>query len=143
MTVQPDDADGGDEDDGEESQPEEKTSRTGGDYFGNQKWAELKAQIAKAEDGDTLEMSATGLPWFPSSVARALKGRDVTLEIRKNGVTYTLNGEKIGLITKLWYNFDENLEIRPAACPGLRITGRTGGTPAIRDRGLGAIHRNI
>lgn len=58
VTVQPDDADGGDEDDGEESQPEEKTSRTGGDYFGNQKWAELKAQIAKAEDGDTLEMSA-------------------------------------------------------------------------------------
>lgn len=110
MTVQPDDADGGDEDDGEESQPEEKTSRTGGDYFGNQKWAELKAQIAKAEDGDTLEMSATGLPWFPSSVARELKGRDITLKIRKNGVTYTLNGEKIGLITKLWYNFDENLE---------------------------------
>ena len=71
---------------------------------------ELKAQIAKAEDGDTLEMSATGLPWFPSSVARELKGRDITLKIRKNGVTYTLNGEKIGLITKLWYNFDENLE---------------------------------
>ena len=110
VTVQPDDADGGDEDDGEESQPEEKTSRIGGDYFGNQKWAELKAQIAKAEDGDTIEMSGTGLPWFPSSVARALKGKDVTLEIRKNGVTYTLNGEKIGLITKLWYNFDENLE---------------------------------
>ena len=99
-----------DEDDGEESQPEEKISRTGGDYFGNQKWAELKAQIAKAEDGDTLEMSATGLPWFPSSVARALKGKDVTLEIRKNGVTYTLNGQKIGPITKIWYNFDENLE---------------------------------
>ena len=110
VTVQPDDADGGDEDDGEESQPEEKTSRTGGDYFGNQKWAELKAQIAKAEDGDTIEMSGTGLPWFPSSVARELKGRDITLKIRKNGVTYTLNGEKIGLITKLWYNFDENLE---------------------------------
>jgi hypothetical protein len=110
VTVQPDDADGGDEDDGEESQPEEKTSRTGGDYFGNQKWAELKAQIAKAEDGDTLEMSATVLPWFPSSVARELKGRDITLKIRKNGVAYTLNGEKIGLITKLWYNFDENLE---------------------------------
>ena len=54
-----------------------------------QQEAELKAQIAKAEDGDTLEMSATGLPWFPSSVARALKGKDVTLEIRKNGVTYT------------------------------------------------------
>ncbi|MEI3580237.1 MAG: hypothetical protein V8Q30_09800 [Acutalibacteraceae bacterium] len=138
MTVQPDDADGGDEDDGEESQPEEKISRTGGDYFGNQKWAELKAQIAKAEDGDTLEMSATGLPWFPSSVARELKGRDITLKIRKNGVTYTLNGEEIGLITKLWYNFDAG--IHSPACPGLRITGRT---PAVRDRGLGAIHRNI
>ena len=25
-------------------------------------------------------------------------------------MTYTLNGQKIGLITKLWYNFDENLE---------------------------------
>ena len=40
----------------------------------------------------------------------ALKGKDVTLEIRKNGVTYTLNGQKIGPITKIWYNFDENLE---------------------------------
>ena len=47
-------------------------------------------------------MSGTGLPWFPSSVARALKGKDVTLEIRKNGVTYTLNGQKIGPITKIW-----------------------------------------
>ena len=37
-------------------------------------------------------------------------GKDVTLEIRKNGVTYTLNGQKIGPITKIWYNFDENLE---------------------------------
>ena len=110
VTVQPDDADGGDEDDGEEIQPEEKTSRTGGDYFGNAKWAEVKAQIAAAEEGDTIEMSGTGLPWFPSSVARALKGKDVTLEIRKNGVTYTLNGQKIGPITKIWYNFDENLE---------------------------------
>ena len=91
---------------------EEENDRecSGGDYFGNQKWAELKAQIAKAEDGDTIEMSGTGLPWFPSSVARALKGKDVTLEIRKNGVTYTLNGQKIGPITKIWYNFDENLE---------------------------------
>ena len=54
--------------------------------------------------------------WFPSSVARELKGRDITLKVRKNGVTYTLNGEKIGLIAKLWYNFDENLEstLQPA-----------------------------
>ena len=89
---------------------ENDRERSGGDYFGNAKWAEVKAQIAAAEEGDTLEMSATGLPWFPSSVARALKGKDVTLEIRKNGVTYTLNGQKIGPITKIWYNFDENLE---------------------------------
>ena len=89
---------------------ENDRERSGGDYFGNAKWAEVKAQIAAAEEGDTIEMSGTGLPWFPSSVARELKGRDITLKIRKNGVTYTLNGEKIGLITKLWYNFDENLE---------------------------------
>ena len=89
---------------------ENDRERSGGDYFGNAKWAEVKAQIAAAEEGDTIEMSGTGLPWFPSSVARALKGRDITLEIRKNGVTYTLNGQKIGPITKIWYNFDENLE---------------------------------
>ena len=89
---------------------ENDRERSGGDYFGNAKWAEVKAQIAAAEEGDTIEMSGTGLPWFPSSVARALKGKDVTLEIRKNGVTYTLNGQKIGPITKIWYNFDENLE---------------------------------
>lgn len=92
--------------------PSEEAERrtSGGDYFGNAKWTEIKAQIAAAEEGDTIEMSGTGLPWFPSSVARALKGKDVTLEIRKNGVTYTLNGQKIGPITKIWYNFDENLE---------------------------------
>ena len=89
---------------------ENDRERSGGDYFGNAKWAEVKAQIAAVEEGDTIEMSGTGLPWFPSSVARALKGKDVTLEIRKNGVTYTLNGQKIGPITKIWYNFDENLE---------------------------------
>lgn len=38
---------------------------TGGDYFGNAKWAEAKREIAAAEEGDTIEMSATGLPWFP------------------------------------------------------------------------------
>ena len=89
---------------------ENDRERSGGDYFGNAKWAEVKAQIAAAEEGDTIEMSGTGLPWFPSSVARALKGKDVTLKVRKNGVTYTLNGQKIGPITKIWYNFDENLE---------------------------------
>lgn len=89
---------------------ENDRERSGGDYFGNAKWTEVKAQIAAAEEGDTIEMSGTGLPWFPSSVARALKGKDVTLEIRKNGATYTLNGQKIGPITKIWYNFDENLE---------------------------------
>lgn len=80
---------------------------TGGDYFGNAKWAEAKREIAAAEEGDTIEMSATGLPWFPSSVARALKGRDITLEVRKNGVTYSINGLEIGTIEKIWYEFDQ------------------------------------
>ena len=80
---------------------------TGGDYFGNAKWAEVKRAIAAAEEGDTIEMSATGLPWFPSSAARALKGKDVTLEVRKNGVTYSINGLKIGSIDKIWYEFDQ------------------------------------
>ncbi len=80
---------------------------TGGDYFGNAKWAEVKREIAAAEEGDTIEMSATGLPWFPSSVARALKGKDVTLEVRKNGVTYSMNGLEIGAIDKIWYEFDQ------------------------------------
>lgn len=80
---------------------------TGGDYFGNAKWAEVKRAIAAAEEGDTIEMSATGLPWFPSSVARALKGRDITLEVRKNGVTYSINGLEIGAIEKIWYEFDQ------------------------------------
>ena len=80
---------------------------TGGDYFGNAKWAEVKRAIAAAEEGDTIEMSATGLPWFPSSAARALKGKDVTLEVRKNGVTYSINGLEIGAIEKIWYEFDQ------------------------------------
>ena len=85
----------------------EERDTTGGDYFGNAKWAEVKRAIAAAEEGDTIEMSATGLPWFPSSVARALKGKDVTLEVRKNGVTYSINGLKIGSIDKIWYEFDQ------------------------------------
>ena len=80
---------------------------SGGDYFGNAKWDEAKREIAAAEEGDTIEMSATGLPWFPSSVARALKGKDVTLEVRKNGVTYSINGLEIGAIEKIWYEFDQ------------------------------------
>ena len=49
-------------------EPAERDS-TGGDYFGNAKWAEVKRAIAAAEEGDTIEVSAVGLPWFPSSVA--------------------------------------------------------------------------
>ena len=79
----------------------------GGDYFGNETWDEVKDQIAGAEEGDTIKVSATGLPYFPSSVARALKGKDITLEIRKNGITYEVNGLEIGDIDKIWYEFDE------------------------------------
>ena len=79
----------------------------GGDYFGNETWDEVKREIAEAEEGDTIKVSATGLPYFPSSVARALKGLDITLEIRKNGVTYEVNGLEIGDIDKIWYEFDE------------------------------------
>lgn len=79
----------------------------GGDYFGNEKWAKVKREIAAAEEGDTIKVSATGLPWFPSSAARALKGKDITLEVRKNGVTYSINGLKIGSIDKIWYEFDQ------------------------------------
>ena len=79
----------------------------GGDYFGNETWDEVKREIAEAEEGDTIKVSATGLPYFPSSVARALKGLDITLEIRKNGITYEVNGLEIGDIDKIWYEFDE------------------------------------
>ena len=90
------------------TEAEERVERdNGGDYFGNEKWAKVKREIAAAEDGDTIKVSATGLPWFPSSVARALKGHDITLEIRKNGTTYSVNGEKIGAIEKIWYEFDQ------------------------------------
>ena len=91
----------------EPNRPEDRTDRSGGDYFGNEKWAKVKREIAAAEEGDTIEMSATGLPWFPSSVVRALKGRDITLEVRKNGVTYSINGLEIGAIEKIWYEFDQ------------------------------------
>ena len=92
-----------------ESKPNQGSSDNddGGDYFGNETWDEVKDQIAEAEEGDTIKVSATGLPYFPSSVARALKGLDITLEIRKNGVTYEVNGLEIGDIDKIWYEFDE------------------------------------
>ena len=90
---------------------EESGDREYGDYYGNEKWDEVKKEIAKLiedeEFGETIEMSATGLPYFPSSVARALKGYDITLEVRKNGVTYKVNGLEIGSIDKIWYEFEE------------------------------------
>lgn len=90
------------------TEAEERVERdNGGDYFGNEKWGKVKREIAAADEGDTIKMSATGLPWFPSSVARALKGKDITLEVRKNGVTYSINGLEIGAIEKIWYEFDQ------------------------------------
>ena len=95
----------------EPPKPDESKEQEYGDYFGNEKWDEVKKEIAKliedAESGETIEMSATGLPWFPSSVARALKGYDITLEVRKNGVTHSVNGLRIGAIDKIWYEFDK------------------------------------
>ena len=82
---------------------------TDGDYYGVEKWDEVKSQIRAADEGDTIKVSGTGLPYFPSSVARELKGKDITLEIRKNGVTYKVNGLEIGEIDKIWYEF-ENIE---------------------------------
>lgn len=78
-----------------------------GDYYGNEVWSEVKREIADADEGDTIEVSATGLPYFPASVARELKGRDITLKIRKNGVTYKVNGLEISSIDKIWYEFEE------------------------------------
>ncbi|MBS4786089.1 MAG: hypothetical protein KH009_08275 [Clostridiales bacterium] len=86
-----------------------RRERDNGDYYGVEKWDEVKRQIAAADEGDTIKVSATGLPYFPSSVARELKGKDITLEIRKNGVTYTVNGLEIGAVEKIWYEF-ENIE---------------------------------
>ena len=87
------------------------TSESASASYKYEKWDEVKKEIAKliedAESGETIEMSATGLPWFPSSVARALKGYDITLEVRKNGVTYSVNGLRIGAIDKIWYEFDK------------------------------------
>lgn len=93
----------------EDTDEDNRRSNDGGDYYGNEKWDKVKREIADAKDGDTIKVSATGLPYFPSSVARALKGQDITLEVRKNGETYSVNGLKIGSIDKIWYEF-ENLE---------------------------------
>lgn len=95
----------------EPPKPDDSKEQEYGDYFGNEKWDEVKKEIAKLiedeEFGETIEMSATGLPYFPASVARALKGYDITLEVRKNGVTYKVNGLEIGSIDKIWYEFEE------------------------------------
>ena len=89
--------------------PTPSTSREYSDYFGNEKWDELKDEIAQliedGKEGETIEFNATGLPYFPASVARALKGEDITLKVRKNGVTYTINGLEIGTVHKIWYDF--------------------------------------
>ncbi len=77
------------------------------DYYGNETWDDVKDQIADADEGDTIKISGSGLRSFPASVARELKGKDITLEIRKNGVTYKVNGLEIGAIDKIWYEFDE------------------------------------
>lgn len=91
--------------------PTPSTSREYSDYFGNEKWDELKDEIAQliedGKEGETIEFNATGLPYFPASVARALKGEDITLKVRKNGVTYTINGLEIGTVHKIWYDFED------------------------------------
>ena len=91
--------------------PTPSTSREYSDYFGNEKWDELKDEIAKliedGKEGETIEFNAAGLPYFPASVARALKGEDITLKVRKNGVTYTINGLEIGTVHKIWYDFED------------------------------------
>ncbi len=91
--------------------PTPSTSREYSDYYGNEKWDELKDKIAKliedGKEGETIEFNATGLPYFPASVARALKGEDITLKVRKNGVTYTINGLEIGTVHKIWYDFED------------------------------------
>ena len=91
--------------------PTPSTSREYSDYYGNEKWDELKDEIAKliedGKEGETIEFNATGLPYFPASVARALKGEDITLKVRKNGVTYTINGLEIGTVHKIWYDFED------------------------------------
>ena len=94
-----------------DNSPAPSESREYSDYYGNEKWDELKDEIAKliedGKEGETIEFNATGLPYFPASVARALKGEDITLKVRKNGVTYTINGLEIGTVHKIWYDFED------------------------------------
>ncbi len=94
-----------------DNSPAPSESREYSDYYGNEKWDELKDKIAKliedGKEGETIEFNATGLPYFPASVARALKGEDITLKVRKNGVTYTINGLEIGTVHKIWYDFED------------------------------------
>lgn len=94
-----------------DNSPASSESREYSDYYGNEKWDELKDKIAKliedGKEGETIEFNATGLPYFPASVARALKGEDITLKVRKNGVTYTINGLEIGTVHKIWYDFED------------------------------------
>ena len=91
--------------------PTPSTSHEYSDYYGNEEWDELKDKIAKliedGKEGETIEFNATGLPYLPASVLRALKGEDITLKIRKNGVTYTINGLEIGAVHKIWYDFED------------------------------------
>ena len=82
-------------DDGGEDKPTRRDNDDG-DYYGVEKWDEVKRQIRAADEGDTIKVSATGLPYFPSSVAREMKGKDITLQLRKHGVTYTVNAPAIG-----------------------------------------------
>lgn len=48
--------------------PTPSTSREYSDYYGNEKWDELKDEIAKliedGKEGETIEFNATGLPYF-------------------------------------------------------------------------------
>ena len=94
-----------------DNSPAPSESREYSDYYGNEKWDEIKDEIAKliedGKEGETIEFNATGLPYFPASVARALKGEDITLKVRKNGVTYTINGLEIGTVHKIWYDFED------------------------------------
>lgn len=74
-------------------------------------WEDVLDEIAaldeeEIEEGETLKFSGAGMDNVPRRVLRSIKGRDITLEIRKNGETYRINGLDIGDLDKLWYDFD-------------------------------------
>ena len=94
---------------------------------------EISKLIEEGEEGETLEVSAAGLPYFPSSVARALKGNDITLEVRKNGVTYKINGLEIGDIDRIWYEF-EDLEAQLLTASAAESTGEAENTAGPADK---------